>query len=478
MNGDQLKKRSARQRIPVLAENRTARAQITRVRSSIGRPPRTRAHRRRGSRDDPSRPSRGGDQHEQTVVGNLHLSRVREELPSGDLCSGSRCPDQGGRNAAPRGTRSSRRGGCPRAANASRVAEIEALSWSELKFIFAISYAQAIRRSSTKAKVHWIGARAGGARGARDRGTRTRRSRLKNCQPGSGRSRLRWGHGRDADNAHQPPVNDVVLLLRAQSGSSFGSNTTQWDSLSMDSSTRGRVRHKLDVLLTPESAVTRALPRPNAVHDRRKRRRPKSRRDPRSSLTRLQKAFAHRGFRETSDHACRRSAPPGDAPAEVPSPLTTASMPGWTPIEDEPGADPDEEPGEEVVQEDSKTQADKDPADEGGPAVGVTSSWVSSRSHCVHRTHLVGHRRRKTFSTIVPTIETRSISPIGTNTVTLSDFHNSIPGTRSTPSLARPSAPSPTIARTTALRSRTFPAGLHETRLPGSRCLEPTGRPR
>jgi hypothetical protein len=52
------------------------------------------------------------------------------------------------------------------------------------------------------------------------------------------------------------------------------------------------------------------------------------------------------------------------------------------------------------------------------------------------------HRRRKTFSTIVPTIETWSMSPIGTNTVTLSDFHESVPGTRSTPSLASPSAPS------------------------------------
>ena len=33
--------------------------------------------------------------------------------------------------------------------------------------------------------------------------------------------------------------------------------------------------------------------------------------------------------------------------------------------------------------------------------------------------------------TYVPTIETRTMSPIGTNTVTLSDFHESVPGTRS-----------------------------------------------
>ena len=33
--------------------------------------------------------------------------------------------------------------------------------------------------------------------------------------------------------------------------------------------------------------------------------------------------------------------------------------------------------------------------------------------------------------TYVPTIETRTMSPIGTNTVTLSDFHESVPRTRS-----------------------------------------------
>ena len=69
-----------------------------------------------------------------------------------------------------------------------------------------------------------------------------------------------------------------------------------------------------------------------------------------------------------------------------------------------------------------------------------------------------GHRRRKRFRTIVPTMETRSMSPTGTNTVTLSDLHESVPGTRSTPSLARPSAPSPRIARTTAVTSRILPA--------------------
>jgi hypothetical protein len=55
------------------------------------------------------------------------------------------------------------------------------------------------------------------------------------------------------------------------------------------------------------------------------------------------------------------------------------------PHEDEPGADPDDKPGEDVVQEDSKSQADKDPADEGRPALGVAPSWVSSRSYGVHR---------------------------------------------------------------------------------------------
>ena len=75
-------------------------------------------------------------------------------------------------------------------------------------------------------------------------------------------------------------------------------------------------------------------------------------------------------------------------------------------------------------------------------------------------------RTKKMFTTIVPTIETRSMSPIGTNTVTLSDFHESVPGTRSTPSLARPSAPSPTIARTTATHEQNLARCLHETRLP------------
>ena len=33
-----------------------------------------------------------------------------------------------------------------------------------------------------------------------------------------------------------------------------------------------------------------------------------------------------------------------------------------------------------------RPEADKDPPDESRPAVGVASSWVSSRSYCVHRT--------------------------------------------------------------------------------------------
>ena len=46
-----------------------------------------------------------------------------------------------------------------------------------------------------------------------------------------------------------------------------------------------------------------------------------------------------------------------------------------------------------------------------------------------------GHRRRKRFRTIVPTMETRSMSPTGTNTVTLSE-----PSTRASQERDRPRA--------------------------------------
>jgi hypothetical protein len=54
-------------------------------------------------------------------------------------------PDQGRRDAAPRGTRASRRGRSRRAADASLRGRDRSLSWSGMKFIFAISYAQAIQ---------------------------------------------------------------------------------------------------------------------------------------------------------------------------------------------------------------------------------------------------------------------------------------------------------------------------------------------
>ena len=51
---------------PRSGRDRTTRTHITHVRSSIGGSPRTRAHSRRGSRDDPPRPARGCDQHNQS----------------------------------------------------------------------------------------------------------------------------------------------------------------------------------------------------------------------------------------------------------------------------------------------------------------------------------------------------------------------------------------------------------------------------
>jgi hypothetical protein len=71
---------------------------------------------------------------------------VREELPPRDLSAGSRCPDQGA-------VETLLREGLGRVGEAevaeprmpTSVAEVESLSWDEMKFIVAISYAQAIR---------------------------------------------------------------------------------------------------------------------------------------------------------------------------------------------------------------------------------------------------------------------------------------------------------------------------------------------
>ena len=74
------------------------------------------------------------------------------------------------------------------------------------------------------------------------------------------------------------------------------------------------------------------------------------------------------------------------------------------------------------------------------------------------RSCLVAHRRRKTFRTIVPTIDTSSMSPIGTNTVTFSDFHRERPGDAINAELGEAERTQPDDARTTALTSRTLPA--------------------
>src|SRR6476620_11092086 len=98
-------------------------------------------------------------------------------------------------------------------------------------------------------------------------------------------------------------------------------------------------------------------------------------------LTRTNEASIHRGFRGTSDHACRPSlreaSPPGCREALLAERCDEAH-------EDKPGTNPDDKPGEEVVEQDSETHADKHSADEGGTAIGVATSWISSRSNCIH----------------------------------------------------------------------------------------------
>jgi hypothetical protein len=86
---------------------RAARTHATDLRSPFSCPACARRHCRRGGRDNPSRPPRGCDEHEQGVMGDLYLPGLRKGLPPGDLSSGSRSSDQGRRNSAPRGTRQS-----------------------------------------------------------------------------------------------------------------------------------------------------------------------------------------------------------------------------------------------------------------------------------------------------------------------------------------------------------------------------------
>ena len=87
---------------------RAARAPGASAGITVGGAPRVGDHRRRGSGDDPPCAARGRHQHHPRDMGNVHLSGVREGIPAGDLRSGSRSEDQGGRDVAQRRTRSRR----------------------------------------------------------------------------------------------------------------------------------------------------------------------------------------------------------------------------------------------------------------------------------------------------------------------------------------------------------------------------------
>ena len=138
------------------AERSTARARDRRVRAAraqpefdeltVGGSPGARPHGRRGARDDPRRPARGRDQHHPGDVGDLHLPGVRQGLPAGDLRPRSRSEDQGDRDLAPRGSRSRRRGGGRRAADADdcRGGEEPQLATSSTS-LFALTHATEIR---------------------------------------------------------------------------------------------------------------------------------------------------------------------------------------------------------------------------------------------------------------------------------------------------------------------------------------------
>ena len=70
------------------------------------------------------------------------------------------------------------------------------------------------------------------------------------------------------------------------------------------------------------------------------------------------------------------------------------------------------------------------------------------------------------FSTIVPTIDTTTISPTGTKTVTLFDRQASVAGSRSTPSFESARALTPRMAKISAAPSRALPADSMLSRLP------------
>ena len=126
-------------------------------------------------------------------------------------------------------------------------AEVEALSWSEMKFIFAISYVQAIQAFVDRAKPHCDRNSSGGSpRPARRWHEHSQKSPEKSLDPDPEDHELRRLTGATPITQISRPRCDVVLRhWWAQSGSSFGSNTTQWGSLSMDSSTERMSRRTL-----------------------------------------------------------------------------------------------------------------------------------------------------------------------------------------------------------------------------------------
>ena len=163
MNGDHAKRRSARQRIPVEAETE---------------PLELRSH----TSDRPSsvRPALAlaAAEEVETIRRVLLEAATSTTRESWATCTCPECgkgfrqeisvPDHGARIKA---VETLLREGLGRVGEAevaeprmpATVAEVEALSWSEMKFIFAISYAQAIRRSSTKAKKHYGRNSSGGS---------------------------------------------------------------------------------------------------------------------------------------------------------------------------------------------------------------------------------------------------------------------------------------------------------------------------
>ena len=144
-NGDQTKKRNARQRVPVIAESEPLELTPTAAKSPSAVRPALALDRCRRARDDPLRPARGRDQHDARDLGDMHLPGVWQGVPAGDLRSRPRSADQGDRDAAARGPRSRRRGRGCRAADAETAEEVKNPTNDELHLVVALSYATEIR---------------------------------------------------------------------------------------------------------------------------------------------------------------------------------------------------------------------------------------------------------------------------------------------------------------------------------------------